>query len=89
MLAVAEQSRLIPTVARFHRWLARWEIEKEKNRDDGGEEGDLHLAEEYLKEVASVQEDKDVRQAFDLVRLAEDMRLIPCPVHEHRRRTGC
>lgn len=44
-----------------NRWLARYEIDKEKNRDETGEEGDLLAAEEYLDAIASVQEDKDVR----------------------------
>ncbi|KAL8280147.1 hypothetical protein RQP46_007477 [Phenoliferia psychrophenolica] len=51
-------------LSKTYLWLAKYEIDKEKNREDDGEEGDLRQAEDYLKEAASVQEDKDEANAM-------------------------
>ncbi|ORY50685.1 hypothetical protein BCR35DRAFT_327247 [Leucosporidium creatinivorum] len=45
-------------------WLARWEMGREKEAGGQGEGGDLRLAEEYLGEVMSVQEDKEEAKAL-------------------------
>lgn len=69
-------------VAELYLWLARWEIQKEREKGKGsgkskeGEEGDLGLAEQYLKEVLAIPEVKEVRQLFDF--------LTFCGVGTHR-----
>lgn len=44
-------------LSKVYLWLARWELQREKEK---GAEGDFEKAEEYLKEVMQVQEDKEV-----------------------------
>ena len=53
-------------------WLARWEMGREKQGGGQGEGGDLQLAEEYLSEVMTVQEDKEVRFGVELLRCEAD-----------------
>lgn len=47
-------------LAHLYLWLARWEMQRERE----GKEGDLRLAEEYLEEVMGVQEEREVRRSL-------------------------
>lgn len=57
-------------LSNIYLWLARWELQREKEK---GEEGDFEKAEEYLKEVMQVQEDKEVCSACEFGRGGADL----------------
>ncbi|KAM0747566.1 TPR-like protein [Meredithblackwellia eburnea MCA 4105] len=46
-------------LSKIYLWLAQYEIQKEKAKGDGADEGDLVLADGYLREAITVQEDKE------------------------------